>query len=240
MVLDAFLTNEQKNTGVKQLFQSYIDNPERFEEIFYDCFEYPYSVFFRDYDYQKSLLKILQKYYRNDFFIRYSFFKKRLTKHSAVSVFEVPIEESRIDIASINGNSVAYEIKTNYDSYIRLKKQLQDYSTCFEYVYVICPHKKINAIKKIVPDWCGIICYNDKISCEFLTAKDATFTKNLNPQKQLKNMRKSELKECFGSSDTDYIISNYSSDLINTKFKSALKKRFTEKSNQLKKRCSSL
>ncbi len=59
----------------------------------------------------------------------------------------------------INGKLCAYEIKTEYDNYDRLKTQMKDYMKAFEKVYVIVPAKNYEQVQNFIPLECGIITY---------------------------------------------------------------------------------
>lgn len=76
-----------------------------------------------------------------------------------IVAFEMNIGDSRIDICRINGSSYAYEIKTEYDTFDRLGSQMQDYLRTFQKVYVIVPIGRVNDVKNLIPESCGIISY---------------------------------------------------------------------------------
>ena len=155
------------NSGEQQaraLFHSYESDENSFNNRFIDIFSVPYKTVFGSVPVEKVLFDLLKRFYKNDFYVRHTFISKVLSKSSAISYEELPIRNSRIDLISINGKSVAYEIKSKYDSYSKLSRQISDYSMCFEYVYVICPYDKVNNISKIIPEYCGIYCYSNDIS----------------------------------------------------------------------------
>ena len=118
----------------KSLFESYISNCD-YNDSFYKLSGVSYSFLYGDLPYEKYIFRLLNNYYRNDFFVRYSFFNSVLSKKQAVSFFELPLNDSRADVVSVNGKSTAFEIKTDYDSFDRLLKQITDYSSVFEYVH---------------------------------------------------------------------------------------------------------
>ncbi|MGC1329791.1 sce7726 family protein [Pseudomonas sp.] len=63
----------------------------------------------------------------------------------------------RADIISVeDGMVIAYEIKSAFDRIDRLGEQLNSYAQLFDYVYVICDSKHINAIRKTTPERIGI------------------------------------------------------------------------------------
>lgn len=65
---------------------------------------------------------------------------------------------SRIDTFMINnGLFIGYEIKSNKDAINRLKKQIPKYIKLFNKLIIVSESKKIIALKKLVPSYCGLI-----------------------------------------------------------------------------------
>lgn len=76
-----------------------------------------------------------------------------------VIFFEYPFHfgRRRADIICVeNGMIVGYEIKSAFDRIDRLEDQLESYTQLFDFVYVICDSKHINAIRKTIPTRIGI------------------------------------------------------------------------------------
>lgn len=103
---------------------------------------------------------IILKYSPGERIVKYNFIKKYINKQDEVMLFEMNIDNSRADICSINRKSIAYEIKTEFDSTVRLEKQINDYLKTFEYVYVITHKVHVEKIKTLIPEECGIQVYN--------------------------------------------------------------------------------
>jgi hypothetical protein len=186
---------------------------------------------------------MMLRYYHNEAFIKSSFIKKKLWWGDHVDMFEVPVGNSRIDMAKINGQSIGYEIKTKYDNLSRLKTQIFDYLSVFEYVFVICEITKFKKVKKIVPEVVGIYTYDDN-------EKEASYTKMrcakkspfLSPAKQLECLSEAELKDCFSvdgkkSSLLPLLLSEKTPNQINLAFKRQLKKRYRPNWQFLKENC---
>ena len=74
--------------------------------------------------------EILMKYYTGEKVIKYFLAKERLNISDEITIFEFPINSSRLDVGRINGQSYVYEIKTEYDSLNKLSKQIEDYRSC--------------------------------------------------------------------------------------------------------------
>lgn len=188
--------------------------------------------------------KIILRYYPNEISIKSNFINQILFKsNNHVTIFELPIGNSRIDLCKLNGSSVAYEIKTDLDNLSRLNKQLNDYLEIFEKVYVICSINRIPEVERhIMPD-CGIYTYSISKYCNyrFQLYRNAIESLHINPAKQLNILQKQEHKKYF--SDTSltnrkdiitFILQQYSSSKINEIFKHAIKARYKNQWDFLK------
>lgn len=81
-----------------------------------------------EYVYKNELIKLLLKKYGTKNTVYFSEFR---------------IGNSIADITMFNGESKAFEIKTEYDSPKRLGKQLEDYKLLFDKVYLVVPENKL-------------------------------------------------------------------------------------------------
>lgn len=107
--------------------------------------------------------------------IKYYFIQHLRNKMDHIVAFEMAVGDSRVDICRINGSSYAYEIKTEYDTFDRLETQMSDYIKTFEKVYVIVPKARVNDVRLLIPESCGIISYrlNSSNKIVFSYAKKA-------------------------------------------------------------------
>ena len=65
---------------------------------------------------------------------------------------------SRADVVMVTPSSVVgIEIKSDADTYARLKRQVKDYNQYFDYNYVAAGSSHAMHIEEHVPDWWGII-----------------------------------------------------------------------------------
>lgn len=184
--------------------------------------------------YNSSILK----YYPNEISVKASFINKVLFKtNNHVTIFELPVGNSRADLCKINGSSIAYEIKTDLDNLTRLNKQLDDYLKIFEKVFVICSINKLNSIEKQIIPSCGIYTYTISKNAiySFQMYKNASLSQNIDTNKQLKILRKQELVNYFSldpNLSKDNMISNilqsYPSNNINHLFKEIIKNRYRD------------
>lgn len=99
---------------------------------------------------------LFMRFYNCERVIKYHFIKHLKDAIHDIVAFEMSIGDSRIDICRINGKLCAYEIKTEYDKYDRLKTQMSDYLKAFEKVYVIVPAKNYEQVQNFIPLECGM------------------------------------------------------------------------------------
>ena len=72
---------------------------------------------------------------------------------------EVPINTSRADIYAVTDSGlVGFEIKSDADSYTRLKTQVRNYDTFYDCNYIVIGKKHEKGAAGHVPDYWGIIC----------------------------------------------------------------------------------
>ncbi len=58
-------------------------------------------------------------------------------------------------------HSYAIEIKSEFDSIARLKGQLQEYHTLFDYILIFSAPNHIDAINAVLPEYVGLYCINE-------------------------------------------------------------------------------
>jgi hypothetical protein len=180
--------------------------------------------------------EIILKHYPNETSIKSAFINNILLKsNNHISIFELKVGDSRVDLCKVNGCSTAFEIKTDLDNLQRLNKQLYDYSQIFEKVYVICSSNKTEQINNFIPSEYGIYEYrllkNGQI--KFKHIKESSLSNNINCIKQLEIMTKRELAYNFdvdisNSRDDNIqsIVNKYNSKKINTIFKNCMKMKY--------------
>lgn len=82
---------------------------------------------------------------------------KRYGVKTTVAFNEFRVENSIADLALFNGETKAFEIKTELDTPRRLKKQLHSYQDIFDKCYIVVPDKLVSKYNKIVEEKIGII-----------------------------------------------------------------------------------
>jgi hypothetical protein len=178
-----------------------------------------------DENHARSIINyITTQKYPNESVIKSAFINSVLFKtKNHVTIFELNANNCRVDLCKINGESIAYEIKTDLDNLDRLKKQLSEYLLVFEKVYVICSIDRVEEVSKTIHTCVGIYTYklNRYGAYSFCKKKEAIKSNSINPEKQLHMLTQQERKE-------QKLTDNCNPQKINAIFKKALKKRYND------------
>lgn len=103
--------------------------------------------------------KYLEKQYRTEYVYKSYVLRKKFVCYSPKTsslYFEFPIGLARADILLVNGKATVFEIKTQYDNYTRLNKQIQEYYKCFSDVSILAHPKDKEMLMRMLPDYVGI------------------------------------------------------------------------------------
>lgn len=107
---------------------------------------------------------LLLAYYKNEYVyknILIQDIKSNESLHNYALFSELNIgKDSRVDIAHFSQSNHAYEIKTEFDTFARLEKQLMDYAKGFEYVSIVIPESKLKSTLSLVSESIGIKVLN--------------------------------------------------------------------------------
>lgn len=148
--------------------------------------------------YQKSF-EILQKNYPNEYVYKNLIATKILLgRHSlntATMLTEFRVGTNKADCVILNGKSTCYEIKTDFDSLIRLNDQLDAYTQIFDEVYVVCSKKHLDCVLKSIDSSIGVLNLSEKSTFqEIRKAKNSTLK---NKKLMIQSLRQSEYLELF-------------------------------------------
>lgn len=111
-------------------------------------------------DLLKKSYSVISKYYRCEYVYKNELIKLLLKKYgtrNSVYFNEFRVGNSIADMVMFNGESKAFEIKTEYDTSRRLDKQMDDYKRFFDKCYIIVPEDKVDEYRDIVESTTGII-----------------------------------------------------------------------------------
>lgn len=229
----------------KELYCNYntLDTNNSINEIFNRIIpKYTQIIINNNFNTRKLFNYLINKYYHNEITIKSHFINNILLKSkNHITIFELNSGKSRLDLCKVNGTSIAFEIKTDLDTLYRLDKQLYDYMSLFEKVYVICSEKKCTLIEKNIPNECGIYSYKVTKNGKYIFKeyKKAKRSKIINEKQQLKLLTKKELekiveKKLLTKDELiDYVLKTKTKNQINLIFKNYLKAKYKNQWNFL-------
>ncbi|MCF8024826.1 MAG: sce7726 family protein [Desulfobacteraceae bacterium] len=147
----------------------------------------------------------LFKNYRNEYIYKNSLVNKILLgRHSlntSQMLTEFRVGQSKADIVLLNGTSTVYEIKSQYDSFARLGKQIESYFEIFDYINVIASPSQSEKLISILPDQVGVLVLTDRSSISTLR-KPLSNKENIKLRVLFDSLRKPEytaiIKEYYG------------------------------------------
>lgn len=108
----------------------------------------------------KKSYSLLSKYYRCEYVYKNELIKLLLNScgtRNSVCFSEFRVGNSIADMVMFNGESKAFEIKTEYDTPRRLDKQMEDYKRFFDKCYIVVPENTLDDYRSIVESTTGII-----------------------------------------------------------------------------------
>jgi hypothetical protein len=152
------------------------------------------------------IYNILFKNYRNEYIYKNAIANKILLgKHNLNTshlLTEFRVGKCKADVVVINGTSTVYEIKSEFDSFVRLEKQIQSYLNVFDHVNVITSDSQVAKLMNILPDTVGILLLTNKNTISTIRESDAN-KKNIRPSILFDSLRKDEyikvIKEHYGT-----------------------------------------
>ena len=148
------------------------------------------------FSYLKYLYRQISINYRCEYVYKYELIELLIKKyaHSNTVIFnEFRMQKSIVDLAMFNGNSRAFEIKTEYDTTRRLIGQLVDYTRVFQLCYVVIPANMLETYEKDIPPYIGIVLMRESGGVlELDEARPAVENKNIDAGMMMKCLRTKE------------------------------------------------
>lgn len=105
----------------------------------------------------------LANQYRNEYVFKNALINKivSLNKGRNITVFnEFKVGDSIADIATFNGKSCVYEIKTELDSPKRIESQQDSYFKFFQECYLVAPKERVEDYLPYIDDRMGVLAVN--------------------------------------------------------------------------------
>lgn len=150
------------------------------------------------------IYNILFKNYRNEYIYKNAIANKILLGRHSLStshmLTEFRVGKCKADVVVINGTSTVYEIKSEFDSFTRLEKQIQAYLEIFDHINVITSTSQATKLDSILPDSAGILVLTNRNTITEIRESKSN-RKNTNPDMLFDSLRKTEyvkiIKEYF-------------------------------------------
>lgn len=166
---------------------------------FNDCFSYS--------DLLRALYSKICSEYRCEYVYKNELIKLLLKKFgtkNTVYFSEFRVGKSIADIAMFNGESKAFEIKTEYDSSKRLEKQMEDYKRLFDKCYLVVPEARLNDyIDRVEPTLGIIVMSGNKGHINLKEIRHAQQNPIFDPDVMISCLRTSEYTNIVSSLDFD-------------------------------------
>lgn len=145
----------------RKVFSSIIDFND-YSHIDWLYSTYDNTLYFNTYmDYLRTVYSIISRSYKCEYVYKNEIINQLLLKKygtkKTIAFNELKVGNSIVDFAIINGESKAFEIKTEFDSPRRLKKQMSDYRQVFNKCYIVVPSGKCPFYEKLIEPEIGII-----------------------------------------------------------------------------------
>ncbi|MDN5526136.1 sce7726 family protein [Acinetobacter sp.] len=145
-------------------------------------------------DLYENAYKTLSKNYRNEYIykniIARNILLGRHSLNSSVLLSEYRVGTNKADLVLLNGCSTCYEIKTEYDSLVRLNDQLSSYLKLFDKVNVVCSYQMLESVLHLAPIEVGVIVLTDTNTLK--TIREPIETELLDIELMMKSLRKNE------------------------------------------------
>ena len=150
-------------------------------------------------DILKKVYSMLSKNYRCEYVYKNELLNKRIIKdygitHS-IAFNEFKVGRSIADLALFNGESKAFEIKSDLDSTFRLSRQMSDYTRLFQKCYIVVPEEKVDEYLLNVGQNIGIIVLKQVMRhLEVEEVREAVANDNIDPKLVMGCLRTNEYK----------------------------------------------
>ena len=155
-------------------------------------------------DYVKYAYRVIVKKYRCEYVYKNEIINKLLIKScrtkDSVVINEFRVKDAIVDLALFNGESKAFEIKTEYDSPKRLAHQMEMYSKLFQRCYVVVPSEHFREYERSVRKDVGIFIMkmeNGRIRLE--KEREALLNCNMDANVLMRTVRTAEYKNIVKS-----------------------------------------
>lgn len=155
------------------------------------------------FDLLKKSYSLISKYYRCEYVYKNELIKlllKEFGTRDTVYFSEFRVGNSIADMTMFNGESKAFEIKTEYDTPRRLDKQMEDYKCFFDKCFIVVPENRLEEYRNIIEPTTGVIAMsrnNGRIVLKRI--REAHQSKHFDPKALMSCLRTNEYKNIVRS-----------------------------------------
>jgi hypothetical protein len=96
---------------------------------------------------------------------------------------KIPRPSARVDVAVVNGELSAFEIKSDVDSLWRLPRQVRSFDCVFDRVSLVTTEKHLQRARAVIPRWWGIVTVSSA-TADIRQRRQA----QVNPRRQVANL----------------------------------------------------
>ena len=198
------------------------------------------------FEYLTHLYDLMMRYYRCEYVFKNELINEILLRHcthpDTIALSEFHVDKSIADIVMFKDISIAYEIKTDYDSDKRLNHQLTDYNKLFDKCYLVTSSDSYKRYAKGLPGNVGIITfeYNGDSLAPYIV-KEAELNEVIDIHTLMRSIRTVEyetiVKDIYGSlpavsyfdmfDECEKLLTNADNRKVRESFMRAIKQRKT-------------
>jgi len=151
----------------------------------------------------KTIYSKLEKQYKSEYLYKNTLINKlllgRYSLNTTTIINELKIKNSIADFVLLNGEIRIFEIKTELDGLQKLSKQINDYKTFANKIFIVTNSKYVNSLSKLYQnDTIGIIEYTKKKTLKEIKPAIED-SKHLDYEVLFKSLRKNEYLELINS-----------------------------------------
>ena len=160
-------------------------------------------------DYLSYMYRTLSRFYRCEYVFKNEIINQLLLKRygtqNTIAFNEFKVGDSIVDFAMMNGESKAFEIKTQLDTPRRLKKQMYDYRKIFNKCYVVVDVSECEYYANHLDEATGIVALSYK--------RGNIILDEYRPAKRIEGIDSDVMMKCLRTCEYENIVREYFGEL---------------------------
>lgn len=199
--------DQKYNYALSQVFSpallQKLDDPvheDNIKSLLHNCKLYPENQQWSFVNGLDVAYNYLKNNYRCEYVYKNEIANQLLLKYhsdnSATLLKEVASDTSIADIVIINGSTVAYEIKTELDSFERLPGQIESYKILYDYLYIVTHPDAVKPLRTKIDKSVGLIVLSTDGTLKTIR-KAGSNIRFFSPAKAVFTLRQGELVSAY-------------------------------------------